>query len=336
MNSPEAVRRVLDGEAPSLLIPTSGSTGTPRHVILSRAAIVASAQATAARLGGGGQWMLAVPTERVAGAMVLARSHLAGTTPVRLGEGPFTADAFARATDLLTADRAYVSLVPTQLERVLESGIGAAALERYAAVLVGGAPSLRDELPANVVRTYGSTETSGGCVYDGRPLEGVELAIRDGLVCIAGPMLADGYLDGDDSAFTVHDGRRWLVTQDLGEIVDGTLRILGRADDVINTGGFKVHPLPVERALHGLPWVREAIVVGVPDAQWGQRVVAVVAAAGEAPSDATAAARDDLADALHRHQLPREVIVVSDVPRLASGKIDRSAARSLARRTGGS
>ncbi|MGO1318409.1 MAG: AMP-binding protein, partial [Cellulomonadaceae bacterium] len=215
-------------EDAALVVATSGSTGTPRGVVLTAPALRASADATRAHLGGPGQWLLALPTTHVAGLQVLVRSVLDGTRPVTLPGGPFRPQTFAQAMSQMGTERRYASLVPTQLRRLLAASPETGALDALRtldAVLVGGAalsPDLADRARAagvRVVRTYGMTETCGGCVYDGRPLEGVVVATGpDGRLRIAGPMLAAGYL-GDPAAtarsFVADGGRRWLVTQDL-------------------------------------------------------------------------------------------------------------------------
>ncbi|MFC8600036.1 AMP-binding protein, partial [Isoptericola sp. NPDC057191] len=350
----DAVRDALDGgpavvplprttaAAPpagtALVVRTSGSTGTPREVALTADALRASAEATHERLGGPGRWVLTLPPTHVAGLQVLVRSVLAGT-PLAAADpdARFTPDGLA---DLLEptlaaagAEPVYVSLVPTQVHRLLTaaqdgSPRGLAALARCAAVLLGGAatpPALLDRAAGagvRVVTTYGMSETAGGCVYDGVPLRGVRVRLRPdlsepraggacpgsdspvalescqnqdpsyprlglttsavGVVELGGPTLAAGYL-GDDAATaaafrTDPDGTRWFRTSDLGQLApDGTLRVLGRADDVVVTGGVNVAPAPVE-ALVGELLGAEACVVGVPDPEWGQALVAVVAA----------------------------------------------------------
>src|SRR5660398_149180 len=157
---------------------TSGSTGRPSEVLVSSAALRASARATAAHLGAEGHWLLALPTDRVAGAMVVVRSRLAETALTGVGPGRFTAEAFtAAAARLPSAGPRFTSLVPTQLSRVLESPQGADVLASFAAVLVGGA-ALGFEVPANIVRTYGLTETAGGCVYNGVPIGDTSVRLR--------------------------------------------------------------------------------------------------------------------------------------------------------------
>ena len=314
----------------ALVVPTSGSTGDPKGVLLSAAALRASAAATAARLGGPGQWLLAIPPTHIGGLQVLIRSLLAGTDPVVLADGPFSAARFDSATGQLTGERRYVSLVPTQLRRLVDAG---SDLRAYDAVLLGGAAAPAALLEraraagANVVTTYGMSETAGGCVYDGDPLDGVTLTLAAGLVVLGGPMLAHGYRLRPEltaQAFT----EAGFVTSDLGRLDDGLLTVLGRADDVIVTGGEKVAPLAVEAALELHPAVVEAGVVGVDDDEWGQRVVAQVVLRAPLTLEQ---ARAHLGVWLPRAWAPRELHEVAELPLLASGKIDRTALRLWAR-----
>lgn len=309
------------GEPEPLIVETSGSTGRPKRVVLSRRAMRASADATHERLGGPGQWWLTVPPTYVAGLQVLFRSVRAGTEPVIASSGRLE-EARRNAAD---AERRYLSLVPTQLVRALAEGCEADTLTTFDAVLVGGGPlRSEDRLEAEatgvrVVQTYGMSETCGGCVYDGAPLAGARVAIDAvGQVLLAGPMMFDGYAgEPDRTAQALVDG--WLRTDDLGELDgEGRLRILGRVDDVAISGGVKV-PLPaVERMLREHPSVDDVAVVGVPDAEWGERVVAIVETADGAVT------LDDLRDVVEpRTWAPRAWLPVVALPRLANGKPDR-------------
>ena len=308
----------------AVVVPTSGSTGEPKGALLSAAALRASAAATADRLGGPGQWLLAIPPTHVGGLQVLVRSLLAGTAPEVL-DGPFSPQAFAAVR--LSGDRRYVSLVPTQLRRLLDAGTD---LTGYDAVLLGAAAAPADllrraaEAGARVVTTYGMSETCGGCVYDGVPLDGVTVGLADGLVRLAGPVLASGYRLRPDLTAAAF-GPDGFTTSDLGALSGGVLSVLGRADDVVVTGGEKVAPAAVEAALLTHPAVLDAGVVGVDDIEWGQRVVAFVVL--RAPLS-LAQARDHVAAGLPRTWAPRELREVTDVPLLPSGKIDRARLRS--------
>src|SRR5258708_22161831 len=210
----------------------------------------------------------------VAGLQVLVRSLVSGTEPV-------LADR-ADAETLAVSGCAHVSLVPVQLRRLLAGRDGPAALAGFSSVLLGGAASPAGLLAAAraarvpVVTTYGMTETCGGCVYDGVPLGGVRVEIRDDeRIWIAGPVLFSGYTGGDRDPQAPGDG--WFRTGDLGRLdASGRLTVRGRADDVINTGGHKVIPGEVAAALHTCPGVSDVAVVGPPDPQWGERVIAGV------------------------------------------------------------
>jgi O-succinylbenzoic acid--CoA ligase len=320
----------------AVVIATSGSTGEPKLVVLSAAALRASAQATADRLGGPARWLLALPAEHVAGVQVIIRALLAGAAPVVQDlRGGFRPDDFAAATAQLGDGRRCTSLVPTQLGRLLDAGGGALdALRSYAAVLVGGAalaPGLHGRASAagvRVVTTYGMSETAGGCVYDGIPLDGVRVDIgADGRIRLGGPTLAEGYLGRPEETAAVFDGG-WFRTGDLGRRRDGRLEVLGRADDVIITGGENVPPAAVERVLAAQPGVRAACVVGVPDPEWGQVVgAALVVDPVEVPDHdrVRAAVRSELG----RAAVPRLLITVPEIPLRGVGKPDRTAVAAL-------
>ncbi len=311
---------IRDG-GPPLTMRTSGSTGEPKLVVLSRDAMVASATAALERLGGPGGWLLPIPVTGVGGLQVLVRSVLAGTSPVVRPE---------LSVDGIAGDRRYVSIVPTQLHRLDVAG-RLADLAPFDAVLLGGAAADPDLLRraaqagVRVVRTYGMTETCGGCVYDGLPLDGVEVRIVDDQVELSGPVLMDRYTDAARTAEVLRDG--WFRTGDLGSIgTDGRLRVTGRLDDVVQSGGVKV-PLPaVTAAVRRLEGVRDAVVLARPDPEWGARVVAFVV-----PDDAVCldglgldAVRDGVEQqGLARTWTPREVVLVDTLPLLPNGKIDR-------------
>ncbi|SDS25830.1 AMP-binding protein [Actinopolymorpha singaporensis] len=334
----------LERDDIAVVLPTSGSTGEPKGALLPGSALLHSARATLAALGGPGRWLLALPPTRVAGLQVLVRSLVAGTTPAVMA-GRFTVEAFTAATDRLgrsgagsgSPARRYTALVPTQLGRLLDADPAAVdALRSYDAVLVGGGASsaaLLDRARSagvRVVTTYGMTETCGGCVYDGRPLAGVDLDIDEasGLVRIGGATVFAGYRRRPDlTATALVDGRH--LTSDLGRLrPDGTLEILGRADDVVVSGGVNVPLLAVERAVASCPGVAEAAAVGVPDAEWGSLVRAYVVLRPGAGAPALADVRDHVSATHPRAYAPREVVVVDALPLLPSGKVDRSALRA--------
>jgi len=301
--------------APPVLIETSGSSGQPKRVVLSRDAVLASARGTAARIGTG-QWWLTLPSSYVAGMMVVVRSLLAGHDPL-LG---------TRRSGHVEAQ--YVSLVPTQLHRLL--GTQPEMLKSFEAVLLGGGPidpALRTRAEGagvHIVASYGSSETSGGCVYDGLPLDGVFLRIQpDGRIAIASQSLFDRY-EGDPAltAATLVDG--WYLTSDLGLIENGRLRVLGRIDDVVISGGVKVPTPAVAARLLEHPAVEQVEVLGVPDEEWGQVVVAFVI--GSITRDE---ARDWVSAVHPRAWAPYEICLTEEFPLLANGKVDRQRLRGL-------
>lgn len=331
----------------TLHVGTSGSTGSPKIARLRARALQASAQSTLDVLGGPGQWLLATPATHIAGIQVLVRSVLAGIEPVVMAEGPFTPERFAEAATQLAHERRYTSLVPTQVGRLLDSAAGRESLAGLSAVLVGGAAvpqTLKDrarEADITLVATYGMSETAGGCVYDGVPLpvSGMRVTGQDelgvGVIELTGPTLADGYVGQPQltaAAFrTDPDGSRWFRTDDLGRIDDGVLSVLGRRDDVINTGGLKVAPHLVEDAVRQrLPDLGEVVVVATPDPTWGEAVTLVVVG----PSPAVEEIRAALRDHLPAHALPTRVAAVQSIPRLGPGKPDRRALREQVSRTG--
>ncbi|MER6970230.1 AMP-binding protein [Nocardioides sp. NPDC000445] len=321
----------LAGDEPDpWIVETSGSTGTPKRVMLSRAAVKASADASARRLGASGQWLLMLPETYVAGANVIARSLLAGHEPVVFSPRFAT---FADAVAAMVDGPRFVSMVPTQLHRFLEAGgEDLAAISEFNTVLLGGGPidpSLRSrarEAGVNVVATYGSAETCGGCVYDAMPLDGVGIAIgTDGRVRISGPMLFDGYQDDpEQTANSLVDG--WFLTSDAGTLdEDGRLRILGRIDDMVITGGVKVPAALVARRLREHPDVEAAEALGTPDEEWGQRLVAFVVGDIDAGT-----VREWVAAEHPRSWAPRQVVVLDEIPLLGNGKPHRQALLALA------
>ncbi|WP_309065830.1 AMP-binding protein [Microbacterium sp.] len=355
----DGIRRALDGgpaiglgmlpapgrevpEGTAAVIATSGSSGIPKQVVLSAAALRASAEATAARIGAG-RWVLTLPAGYVAGLQALVRSALAGTEPVLLS-GSFRPLVFADATLVHAAGAdLYTSLVPAQLATLLDAAddpVVRSALRAYRAILVGGQSlpeAIRERaeaVGARVVRTYGSTETSGGCVYDGVPLDGVTVRQVEGELRVSGPVLADGYL-GDDALTErvfVRDahGIRWYRTGDLGLVDDGVVRVHGRADNVIVSGGINISLDRVERVVRGIPGLDRAVVIGVPDERWGE-ACAIVAPRGAAlrrtEAEQLEQARHAVASEVGAHARPTRLIVVDELPVLASGKPDREQIR---------
>jgi O-succinylbenzoic acid--CoA ligase len=346
-HAPDSTPALPEGALPddlAVAIATSGSTGTPRLSLLTAASLIASADATAERLGGHGQWLLALPPHHIAGLQVLLRSIAAGTTPLVLDPGSVTPFALVEATAGMHAERRYTSLVPTLLARLVEDPLGLEALRRFDAILVGGAATPRTLLDrarsegVRVVTTYGMSETGGGCVYNGKPLKGVAVrAGADGVLELGGPVVAHGYLGQASEAFRTEGGQRWFRTGDLGSVDgDGRVSVTGRSDDIINTGGLKIAPHIVEEAVVAhIAAVTEAVVVGVPDPQWGQAVALAVVTSpggppiGPVPDGGVAEIREILRPHLEAAALPRRVHVVAELPMRGPGKPDRTAVARL-------
>ena len=294
---------VEDGDA--LVVATSGSTGTPKAVVLTHDALEASARAGNARLGvdpAVDRWLACLPLAHMGGLNVVLRALLSGT-PLELLPRP-DADAVDRSEATL------VSLVPSVLARIDAS--------RWRRILLGGAAA-PPSVPPNVVATYGLTETCGGCVYDGIPFDGVEVRIgTGGEIEVRGPVLLRCYRDGRDPRS--HDG--WLPTGDAGHLSgDGRLRVDGRLSDVVVTGGENVWPATVEACVRTHPGVAEVAVAGRPDPEWGERVVAWVVPADPAQPPSLESVRDHVKAALPAWCAPRELRVVADLRRTASGKV---------------
>jgi len=323
----------------ALVIATSGTTGTPKGAMLTPAALIASASATHDRLGGAGNWLLALPAHHIAGMQVLVRCVLAGTVPTELDltEG-FDVTQLPRAVAQLGSGRRYTSLVANQLAKALSDPAATNALAELDAVLLGGGPAPRAVLDGaaaagiTLVRTYGSSETSGGCVYDGIALDGVEVRIDGptdtgpGRIVIGGATLAKGYRNPTTPDPFSESG--WFRTDDIGTLDDsGRLSVLGRADEAISTGGLTVMPGPVEAVLSRHPAVTECAVFGVPDDRFGQRVVAAIVADPTVPLPTLEELRDFVALSLDPTAAPRELRTVAELPRRGIGKIDRRALR---------
>lgn len=391
--------RIEAPESIALVVGTSGSTGTPKQTALSVRALRASARATERffadhpSIGSSkprrvvsedpAQWLLALPAHYVAGAQVLARSVLAGTTPVvaaSVTDGvSFTPEVFLNAAEQLSCARRFVSLVPTQVHKLLEAAeasptLGSEiydALGQFTGILLGGAPASASllaaarELGLNVVTTYGSAETAGGCVYSGVALPGVRLRVvpedgglldssvagdasaggtpNIGRVWLGGEHLASGYM-GDSARTASHffvdaGGCRWYRTDDYGSLTSSApnapedegapmLNIVGRSDDVIITGGVKVSARSVAAVLESHPAVREAAVMGIPDARWGSAVAAAITLRGA--SEATCdILRDFCTDKLGAAGTPKFLRILADFPTASTGKPDRRAIYSM-------
>jgi O-succinylbenzoic acid--CoA ligase len=321
-------RRRLGGGQPAeaglaAVVATSGTGGSPKLVELGADAVAWSAKATSAalRAGPGDRWLCCVPVHGVAGLAVVARAWRTGL-PVEVHERfdpALVAAAAGRAT--------LVSLVPAMLRRLLAAG-GQAA--RFRRVLLGGGPIPADlaaegeSRGVQLVRTYGLTETFGGMVHDGHPLDGVELVIDpEGEILVRGPMLLRRYR-GDPARTAAVLGDGWLRTGDLGRLgPDGRLAVLGRRDDLVISGGVNVHPDEVEAVLASHPGVAEAAVAGRPDPEWGQRVAAFVVPRDPASPPTLAELRAFARRRLAAAKAPRELVLVPSLPRGPSGKLLR-------------
>lgn len=323
----------------ALVVTTSGTTGTPKGALLTADALTASASATHDRLGSPGRWLLALPPYHIAGVQVLVRSLVAGTVPVEIDvSSGFDVTQLPAAVRQLGSGRRYASLVAAQLAKALTDSAAVDGLASLDAVLIGGGPAPRPVLDAavragiTVVRTYGMSETAGGCVYDGVPLTGVRLRVdADGRIVIGGATLAKGYRNPVEPDPFAEPG--WFRTEDIGVLDDsGVLTVLGRADEAISTGGLTVLPQPVEAVLRTHPAVADCAVFGLADDRLGQRVVAAVVVAKGCAAPTLDELRAHVAGTLDVTAAPRELHIVEVLPMRGIGKVDRQA---LARRVWG-
>jgi o-succinylbenzoate---CoA ligase len=324
----------------ALVVTTSGTTGAPKGAMLTAAALTASANATHQRLGGPGRWLLALPPYHIAGVQVLVRSLLTDTVPVEVNvSAGFDVSELPSAVAQLGSGRRYTALVAAQLAKALTDPAATAALAQLDAVLVGGGPAPQPVLDAaanagiTAVRTYGMSETAGGCVYDGIPLDGVRLRVEpDGRIVIGGVTLARGYRNPPDPDPFAEPG--WFRTDDIGALDDsGALTVLGRVDEAISTGGLTVLPQLVEVALRTHPTVADCAVFGLDDQRLGQRVVAAVVVADGCAPPTLEALRTHVMRTLDHTAAPRELHIVDALPTRGIGKVDRQAlAREAAKR----
>lgn len=299
---------VAPGDA--LVVATSGTTGEPKGVVLTMSAVEASASATTARLGVDPRrhsWLACLPLNHVGGLSVVTRSLVTGT-PCRVLAG-----FDPRTVERAAGPDVFVSLVATALQRV-------SALKFHTVVLGGSAPPA--DVPPNVVSTYGMTETGSGVVYDGFPLDGVEVLVEAGSteIRLRCPMLLRGYRDGSVPL----DAEGWFATGDGGRIdAEGRLQVHGRLTDLIITGGENVWPAPVEAAIRSHPRVGDVAVAGVPDPEWGQRVVAWVVPTDGAEPPTLSELRTLVAEQVAPYASPKDVVVVGSLPKTSIGKVRR-------------
>lgn len=329
-NSQRAGQKIDSSVA--LVVPTSGSTGTPKGAQLTAQNLIASADATYQRLGGMGHWLLAMPAHHIAGLQVLIRSMVAGVEPLAIDVSRgFNIDEFARATRELkeTGERTYTSLAPMQLAKAMDSHNGVEALQTYDAILVGGAatnPQLLDtaiKLGINIVTTYGSSETAGGCVYDGVALPGTEIRVDGGRIHLGGPTIAHGYRNAPGHEAFAEPG--WFQTSDGGVLKAGVLTVTGRLDNIIDSGGLKLHPEVLETAMLKVAGVDQACVVGTPHPRLGQAIVAAYTGWASMPDILESLEETDIP----RWQLPKELKRLPEMPITGPGKVDRQAVLKL-------
>lgn len=337
----------------AVLIQTSGSTGVrTRLVCLPREALLASAAATHSFLGGPGRWIVALPTEHIAGLQQVIRSVLAEQPPVfALSAKPFSPAAFAQTISLTRATTnpevpLYTSLVSVQLQRILDADEQIIAqVSALDGILVGGGKIAESLLRRavdrglRVVTTYGMSETSGGCVYNQSPLSGVNVLVVDedepggvGQILLSGTTLMLGYLDEEATWFVDEVGNKWLGTGDLGYLdAQGLLHIAGRSDDIINSGGTKIATSEVAAIIAELPEVEAAFCYGTADNVWGQVLVAAVEVNGRSGAlDALSQKiRDHVRSRLGRASAPRIIVPIPELPKVGLGKVNRTKARSL-------
>jgi O-succinylbenzoic acid--CoA ligase len=308
---------VDDGDL--VVISTSGTTGEPKGVVLTYDAVVASAIATSSRLGVSAEhdhWLCALPLNHVGGLSVVMRSFITGTRLTL-----FDRFDIARFEQAISDGATLTSLVPTTLAR-----LGRKRSDRFRKILLGGS-SMPPELPGNVVTTYGMTETGSGVVYDGMPLDDVEIEIRSGgEIALRCPMLLRCYRDGTDPK----DERGFFGTGDIGAVdVTDRLQVFGRNNELIISGGENIWPVEVERLLTGVPGVAEIGIAGIEDSEWGQRIVGVVVTTPDA-----VLSLDALNERCRAHIGPwavlKDLIVVEALPRTAIGKLDRRQLTRLA------
>ena len=353
---PDDASHPLETADIAVVCATSGSTGSPRGTLLSRSALHGSASAFDQRFGNDLRWVLAMPVHRIAGLMVLVRAHFNHspviTDPSIGGAYPFSAATFAATTTAAVrasqkdGRRLVVSLVPTQIARLVESGaVGIEALRAYDIVLSGAAATPQPLLETlrhhgiNVVVSYGMSETCGGCVFDGMPLPGVQVSIasddevQPGRISISGPVVASGYrLRPDLNALTFIDNR--VITHDVGALDGaGLIHVLGRLDDVVTVGGVNVALSAVEAAIRHHPMIREVAVIDVADTLWGALPLAYVVLQGNEIHDEVSLAhlrreiQTTVANRIGRAATPRTITFVDQLPMLDSGKIDRLSLR---------
>jgi O-succinylbenzoic acid--CoA ligase len=325
----------------ALVIETSGTTGAPKRVALSAPALLASVEAAHQELGGSGQWLQLLPAHYIAGVQVVTRSLVAGTTAVVLHPEPFSTAAISGVADWLLGQSAplYTSVVPAQLQRILDDGPSIPRLDeltrRFSAILVGG-QSIPETLVSRaadagyrLIRTYGSSETAGGCVWDQRPIGDTRVRDIEGRLAITGSVLASGYVGDPERtarSFVMDGDDRWYLSDDAGHLTgEGLVVVDGRLDDVIVSGGVKIALAAVEKTIQRELGVADVFVVGAHHSEWGHVPVVVTTQVVDLVRIRLAVQR-----ALGVEARPDRVITVPTIPLLGSGKPDRLAMTALA------
>lgn len=336
----------LNGPLPdnaAVVVETSGSTGTPKQVWFEQDALIASAKITSSAIGPVGTWWLVLPVHYIAGLQVVVRSLVSQSDLVIAPQNLGIVRQLEESLPALVSakehgQRVYSSLVPAQLHSLLEAldkgAIVRDALAVFDRVLVGGG-RIPQELMTRaadfgipITKTYGMAETSGGCVWDGVPLDGVLIRERDGRIALTGLMLAGGYI-GDDTltaqSFIEEDAKRWFISRDLGSIAQGQVSVTGRVDDVISSGGVKLNLAELESFLRDSTLLPDAVVVSVPDAKWGE--VPAVLSASETSFEGV---KDRIVTRFGAHAAPALFVHLTEMPLLSSGKLDRQSLRERA------
>lgn len=329
----------------AVVIETSGTTGAPKRVALTAEALLASARSAVDELGGPGQWLGVLPVHYIAGVQVVTRSLLSDTTPVWLHPQPFSTVALSTEYGALVEQASgaplFTAMVPAQLRRILDDVGSMPRLDEmmrsFSRILVGGQSIPTDlverseQAGYSVTKTYGSAETSGGCVWDNRPIGDVVVEEIEGRLAVSGPVLAHSYLDNEPQtrdSFRELDGVRWYFTDDAGSVDEhGRVHVRGRLDDVIVSGGVKIALGAIETLLHNQLGVTDAVVVGAVNDQWGHVPVVVTTQSLD-----LATARTIVGSGLGAEARPHTIVRVAEIPLLGSGKPDRLAITELVSR----
>lgn len=309
----------LDGAVPveadqRLAMATSGTTGTPKIVMYTMDQLIASANATSARIGvtSSDKWLCCLPIAHIGGLSVIIRSLLLGN-PIEVQNG----------FDALHVDEAarhgatLVSLVPAALT-LIDPYI-------FRKIILGGSKPPR-QLPANAMITYGLTETGSGVVYDGIPLPGLEIMFSSqSEILLKGPMIATRYRNGS----AIQDDLGWFHTRDTGSLSGNRLEVFGRIDEIINSGGEKVFPAIVESLLESHPKVHQIAVIPLSDSRWGEAVTAVVVPSPESDPPALEELREFVKSALPPYCAPTRLEIVANMPMTNLGKIQKNILKKM-------